>query len=115
MSIDTAALDRTFPVLWGYSVKEHVKELQQAKVTFMPLCIPWSMLAPHEKQAQMNHSQTLARLAERGGLSPCEALAILDDRAWRRMPITKSCAELSDRILAYHRQRALTETYDAGN
>ena len=45
--------------------------------------IPWAMIAPHEMQAIQNHGgQTLARLAERGGLSPCEALAVLDDRAW---------------------------------
>jgi hypothetical protein len=31
-----------------------------------PLTVPWDFLAPHEAQAQRNHSQTLKRLAERG-------------------------------------------------
>ncbi len=47
--------------------------------------VPWALLAPHEAQAQINHGQSLERLAERGGLSPCEALAIIEDRRWRRM------------------------------
>jgi hypothetical protein len=39
----------------------------------------------NEQQAQRNHGQTLARLAERGGLSPCEAVAIAERRKWHRM------------------------------
>lgn len=46
--------------------------------------IPFAMIAPHESQATKNHWQTLNRLAERGGLSACEALAIMEDRPWRR-------------------------------
>jgi len=46
--------------------------------------IPFAMIAPHEKQAQRNHWQSLERLAQRGGLSACEALAILEDREWAR-------------------------------
>ncbi|MCD2164331.1 hypothetical protein [Comamonas koreensis] len=59
---------------------------------FMPILrnpdfrLPWSMIAPHEKQAQANHGgQTLERLAERGGLSFCEAAAIMEDRRWSRI------------------------------
>lgn len=44
--------------------------------------IPWEVIAAHEEQAMRNHSQTLQRLAERGGLSYCEALAVIDDRPW---------------------------------
>ena len=44
--------------------------------------IPWSLIAPHEKQAQANHGQSLKRLAERGGLSAAEALCIIEDRKW---------------------------------
>lgn len=41
--------------------------------------LPWAMIAPHEAQAKTNHGQTLEQLAERGGLSPSEALMTLDD------------------------------------
>lgn len=44
--------------------------------------IPYAVIAPHEQQALRNHMQTLQRLSERGGLSYCEALAVLEDRAW---------------------------------
>jgi predicted RNA-binding Zn ribbon-like protein len=38
-----------------------------------------------ERQAKINHGQTLDRLAERGGLSASEALAICEKREWRRV------------------------------
>ena len=47
--------------------------------------IPWEVIAPHEKQAEINHYQTLTRLAERGGLAWPEVLAVLEDRRWERM------------------------------
>lgn len=39
--------------------------------------IPWSAIAPCEAQAERNHSQTLERLAQRGGLDPTEAIDVL--------------------------------------
>lgn len=39
--------------------------------------IPWSVIAPFEKQAIANHNQTLERLAQRGGLGAGEALCVL--------------------------------------
>lgn len=52
--------------------------------------IPWKMIACHERQAARNHGQTLQRLHDRGGLSWCEALAILQDRPWRVEPNAKT-------------------------
>ncbi len=50
-----------------------------------PKSIPWDLIAPHEKQALFNHGgQTLQRLAERHSLCACEAVAVLEDRSWRR-------------------------------
>lgn len=51
--------------------------------------IPWAMLEHHERQAVRNHSQTLQRLHDRGGLSWCEALAVLEDRHWHQEPNAK--------------------------
>jgi hypothetical protein len=39
--------------------------------------IPWASIAPYDGQAQRNHSQTLERLAERGGLDVHEALHVM--------------------------------------
>lgn len=47
--------------------------------------VPWGLVLPHEKQALRNHSQSLERLAERGGLSPQELAAVLEDRPWQKM------------------------------
>ena len=47
--------------------------------------IPWAIIAPHETQAHVNHSQDLNELASRGGLSACEAVAVIEDRKWTRM------------------------------
>lgn len=47
--------------------------------------IPWAMIAPHEATARQNHGgQTLARLAQRGGLCPLEAVAVLEDADYRK-------------------------------
>ena len=48
--------------------------------------IPWKSIAPHEKQALINHGQSLEKLASRGGLSWCEALAVLQDSKFITMP-----------------------------
>ena len=45
--------------------------------------IPWAAIEPHDKQAQSNHGgQTLNRLAQRGGLDPTEAEAVMLDRSY---------------------------------
>ena len=61
---------KLFPIMAQY---RHIKTTEY---------IPLDVIAPHEQQALRNHMQTLQRLSERGGLSYCEALAVLEDRAW---------------------------------
>jgi hypothetical protein len=52
----------------------------------LPDSIPWEVIAPHERQANVNHGQSLETLARLGGLSPYELLAVLLDQAfWRCM------------------------------
>ena len=66
--------------------------------------IPWAMLEPHNAQAMRNHAgQDLVVLRRRGGLSACEALAILDDRPYRLMDADDSTQELAQRVAAYQR------------
>lgn len=48
--------------------------------------IPWDSIAPHKAQALINHGQSLEKLASRGGLSWCEALAVLRDSKFITMP-----------------------------
>lgn len=52
--------------------------------------------ALNEEWARKNHGQTLDELKRRGGLSPCEAAAIIHHRAWRVMQ-TDTAVELMRR------------------
>lgn len=63
---------------------------RKAGTPYVAVCLPFEMILPHEQQAQRNHSQSLKLLASRGGLSACEALAVLEDRPWRRMDEAKA-------------------------
>lgn len=67
--------ERRFPILMNYSDRH--------KHPDWPVSIPWLLIAPHEPQAYHNHSQSLKRLAERGGLCPSELYAVLTDQDWR--------------------------------
>lgn len=50
-----------------------------------PSYFPWELLKPHEKQAVQNHSQSLHRLSERGGLSPRELWLVMHDKGLREI------------------------------
>ena len=41
--------------------------------------VPWNVVKDHEARAMSNHSQTLDRLAQRGGMDPVEMLKIIQD------------------------------------
>lgn len=78
--------NRTFPI-------------QTCGIAGAPRHIPWDVIAPHEAQAVLNHGgQTLERLAERCGLSPCEAVAVLEDRRWHRMDPVESVRRLIELV-----------------
>ena len=72
-----------------------------------PAVVPWGLVQPHERQAMSNHGgQTLRRLNERGGLSPQELWAVLNNEplgAIRRMGITpqKAAAYIEARMDKY--------------
>lgn len=84
---------KTFPVIRSH---EERRRPNQAPVADS---IPWDVIAPHEEQALRNHcGQSLERLAERGGLSPQEALAVLEDRNWEPMPWAEARAALHLKI-----------------
>lgn len=77
--------EKQFPILVPY---------QHERTYGGPRSIPWALIAPHEAQAQRNHYQTLQRLAERGGLAPSEAVAVLEDRQFQDMEWTDSVCRL---------------------
>lgn len=61
--------------------------------------IPWTVIAPHEEQALINHGQSLEKLNSRGGLSWGETLAVLEDREYKKLDEKKD-RKLVENIVA---------------
>lgn len=59
--------------------------------------IPRGLLMIHEGQAWKNHGQSLSQLAQRGGLSWAEALAIIEGKSWRDADHNENAAEVTVR------------------
>lgn len=70
------------------------------------LTVPLALVLEHERQADRNHGQTVARLKERGGLAWCELSAVLDDRRWEKMDIDAAHERAMRKVLLWQdRQR----------
>ena len=67
------------------------------------------MIAPCESWAKEYHGQTLDRLAQRGGLSPSEAVAVLEFRPWHPMSNAQALALLAEKVAAYNRESRQAE------
>ena len=78
-----------FPILKPYGI--------DLKGRALPKFIRWSALS--EEYARMNHGQSLAGLARRGGLDPTEALANIERRAWRPMLIEDALDALEPYVI----------------
>jgi len=88
---------RLFPILYpSHELKDDVSRLCRAGHAFLLTGFPWDLLAAHEEQAIKNHGQSLARLAERGGLDPEEMLAVMQDRGvrWHGLSVVEAQTEL---------------------
>lgn len=86
--------DRGFPILLGVAGSCRDK-----------VFVPWAMVEAHAKQADCNHGQTVQRLAERGGLAPCELVAVLEDRRWHSMDDPKAWAAIWRHVAAFLSER----------
>lgn len=64
---------RQFPILYN------PEDRKDRAALGWPSSVPWDFIAPYEKRAKSNHSQSLERLAQRGGLGPMEMYAVLRD------------------------------------
>ena len=86
---------RMMPILGRGESRERdrITEIIKDGQTSVVVQVPFALLS--EGQAMKNHQQTLARLAHRGGLSRCEAVAIMDAREWRQVPEPEANARLN--------------------
>lgn len=46
---------------------------------------PLKVLSPHAKQTSLNHAHSLQQMSERGGMTPAELAAVLEDRPFVQM------------------------------
>lgn len=87
---------KLFPIIaeYGVGVKQRTTDY-----------IPYAVIKSHEEQALVNHGQSLQRLAERGGLSYNEALAVLEDRRWTDI----------EQTVAKHKVYSIMQAFDCVN
>lgn len=65
----------------------------------VPDSIPWAMIEPHAERAAANHgSQSLERLAERGGLDAGEIVAILRNWSFQLMTPEAAFKQLNEEL-----------------
>lgn len=87
---------------WDMAMSVNVNEFKMPiLIRHIPDGFPKHVLIPMEceQRAMSNHSgQDFETLASRGGLDPDEAVAIMEDRRWRKM----GAIELVDAFRKYH-------------
>jgi len=90
-----------FPImLSGYGSENYAKIVGPIYTN-----IPLAMIEPREDRAKRNYSQTLAQLAKRGGLTACEAVAVLEDREYRTMTLQAACTRLAELVSIWETAR----------
>lgn len=94
---------------WLVGPDQFLEQIDSIKPRMFPIqdgpSIPWSVIEPFDFQCQRNHGrQTLERIAERGGLSVLEAIAVLQAREWDRdfqmLPLVIECQKAERKIEA---------------
>lgn len=81
-----------------HSYKELIKKYPNC-----PVSVPFELL--HEIQAKHNHSQTLQRLAERGGLYPSEMIAVIAKRPFINGQDIGKCIEAINIHIAIYKSK----------
>lgn len=77
------------------------------------LTVPFAAVKAHEKQARINHGQSVERLKERGGLSWSELAAVLGDRRWEKMALDHAHEAAMRRVLVWQDQERRRATSEA--
>lgn len=96
---------KMFPILFSYKIKEEIAAVRDANGTSVVIALPWLMVKEHEPQALRNHSQTVQRLAERGGLSAPEMCAVLENRPYQTMGYPQAHARLKQLLSEWTAER----------
>lgn len=82
--------DRTFPIRLDEKIQG----------------VPWALMVKHEAQALANHGLGLESLAARGGLTPEEAVCVIEGKPFERMGATFATLRLME-LVNQHRGRTV--------
>lgn len=94
------SIKKVFPVLLPVGREAQLAlELRRECVPFIVTSVPWEMLEPHLEQLRTNHGQTPDWLANRGGLSAQELIAVLQGKRSMSMPHATAHRILGELIL----------------
>jgi len=100
-------LQNSFPILFqNVRMDEVFRVIRQHGSPSICVQLPYAMIEEHEYQAIKNHSQSIKRLAQRGGLSTQEALAVLEDRPWKNMGYGEANAMLLLKVERWEASRS---------
>jgi len=92
--------ERTFPVLWQGD-RAYLFRLQELGC---PRTVPWAFIEQYRDGCLRNHDQTPERLAQRGGLSPAEIVAVIYPESRKQcwlMTADTEVARLKDLLAAW--------------
>lgn len=94
---------KTFPVMLDLDYRRR----KQLSALACPTSVPWAFIEQFSRTVKYNHSQTLERLAERGGLGPSEMMAaITNDTKWWDEPDEKCIPALKEAIRDWYGERS---------
>lgn len=68
--------------------------------------VPWDFMEPHQARCIQNHGKPLEDVSMQGGLTPEEALAVLEDRPFERMSMTAATLALKQKVEEWQRDDA---------
>lgn len=101
--------ENPFPIMWpqrATELAELVSDTRRLGIHVLIVSLPWGLLEAHSKQLGLNHNQqSLAALANRGGLSHSEALAVIEDRRYYKMRTGEAHARLLEHLARYNRAK----------
>lgn len=97
-------MSKKFPVMLNYYERKELSHLA------CPTSVPWAFVEQFEHTVKYFHDQTLERLAQRGGLGPCELMAAITNRkAWWKEPEEKAVVALKTAVDEFNKRIEKTE------
>lgn len=91
-----------FPVKLEYDFRQQtVRRLREHGDLYACVGVPRAMLVGRADRFLRNHGATLNELAQRGGISIDECIAVLEDRRWAHIDEAEAHSSMRQKILAW--------------